>query len=55
MVLDEQNPITYKDYVSQYEVGDNKVISDLTGDALNQTIYDWYKYRYLSFVDTDKC
>lgn len=54
MVLDEQNPITYKDYVSQYEVGDNKVISDLTGDALNQTIYDWYKYRYLSFVDTDK-
>lgn len=54
MVLDSQEPITYKDYVSQYEVGDNKVISDLTGDALNQTIYDWYKYRYLSFVDTDK-
>lgn len=54
MVLDEQNPITYKEYVSQYEVGDNKVISDLTGDVLNQTIYDWYKYRYLSFVDTDK-
>lgn len=42
--------ITYQKYVEQ----NPDPIKDLTGEVLQGTLYNWFKYRYLGFSDTEK-